>query len=72
MTKKINYDLKSSLYIAWKSCGSPDSGTVYDCYKSARKQYRTACRLAMTSRTTKTFALIERFARENKSNVECY
>ena len=52
----------------WKSCGSPDNGTVYDCYKSARKQYRRACRLAMTSRTTKTFALIERYARENKSN----
>ena len=41
------YRNRTRLYFhIWKCMGRPRVGQSYECYKSARKQYRNACRLA--------------------------
>ena len=39
----------------WKSCERPRSGTVYECYKTAKKAYRKACRLASSGNIQQSF-----------------
>ena len=34
----------------WKSLGRPSSGTAYECYREARRNYRRACRGAINSK----------------------
>ena len=43
----MTYRNRTRLYFnIWKCMGRPRVGQSYECYKSARKQYRNACRLA--------------------------
>ena len=51
----------------WKSCGRPNKGQVYDCYRTARKEYRRCCRRAVQSKSQRITTLIETMYRERKS-----
>ena len=50
----------------WKSCGRPNKGQVYDCYRTAPKDYR-CCRLAVQTKSQRITTVIETMYRERKS-----
>ena len=49
----------------WKSCGRPNK--VYECYRTACKDYRHCCRQAVQTKSQRITTLIETMYRERKS-----
>ena len=53
-------------YHIWIECGRPLSGTVFENYKLAKKQYRKICRLAMNNKTILSQQTIGKLFHANK------
>ena len=55
-------------HFIWKESGSPKTGTVYDSYKAAKKNYRNVCRKAVQNQSKMKFKLIESLHSAKKSS----
>ena len=54
-------------YYIWKENASPTSGEIYECYKSARRGYRKACRSAMKNSGKLSHQALDSLFKVNKA-----
>ena len=51
----------------WKSMNQPRTGHIFECYKSARKSFRKACRSAINKQTRNHTFLLDKMCKEKRS-----
>ena len=53
----------------WNDCNRPRTGAVYDAYKSAKYNFRKACRHAVSSASKANFHMCDTLMRNNRSSA---
>ena len=54
-------------YYIWKESGRPSSGTIYETYKGAKRQYRKTCKKAMDNIITRPYETLDHLHKSKNS-----
>ena len=54
-------------HLIWKECGRPSKGTIHECYKVSKKNFRKACRKAIQAQAKSSYRNIEKLCRARNS-----
>ena len=59
--------MESSFHHIWKQCGRPNSGIVYDSYKTAKRNYRKVCNKAINNKVKLSFKTLDQLYKSRSS-----
>ena len=54
-------------HLIWKESGRPVSGLIYECYKATKKNFRRACRLALSAKAKLCYSTIDKLHKAKDS-----
>ena len=56
-------------HLIWKECGRPSKGTIHECYKMSKKNFRKACRKAILAQAKCSYDNIDKLCRARNSGT---